>query len=77
MCSSDLENPFHHQKESVAPSLDETDWDQERKFPIPDLENENHQINVNFFKTQFSPLSKDEIEQLLNSHITTKADIYL
>ena len=41
------ENPFHHQKESIAPSLDETDCDQEREVPIPDPKNENYQINVN------------------------------
>ena len=45
------ENPFHHQKESVAPSLDETDSNQEREVLIPDPEKENQQINVNCFKT--------------------------
>ena len=71
------ENHFHHQQESVAPSLDETDWDQEREVPIPDSENENHQINVNCFKTQFYPLSEDEIDHILNNHITTQVIVYL
>lgn len=59
------ENPFHHQKESVAPSLDEIDWDQEWEVQIPDLDNENKKINVNCFKAHFSPLYEDEIDQLL------------
>ena len=71
------DNPFHHQQESLAPSLDETDWDQEREVPIPDPKNENHQINVNFFKTQFSPLYEDEIDQILKNHVTTQANVDL
>ena len=71
------DNPFHHQQESIAPSLDETNWDQEREVPILDPENENHQINVNFFKTHFYHLSEDEIDRLLESHITTQANVDL
>ena len=43
-------------------------------MPILDLENENHQANVNSYKTQVSPLSEDEIDQLLKSHVTTQAN---
>jgi hypothetical protein len=53
-------------------ALDETDWDQNRERPTPDLENENHQANVDFYKTQCSPLSEDEIDQLLKNHVTAQ-----
>ena len=50
---------FSSQHKSVVSSLDETDWDKEIEMPIIDLENENHQANVNYYKTQFSPLFED------------------
>ena len=46
----------------IVDVLDETGWDQNRERPILDLENENHQANVDFYKTQCSPLSEDEID---------------
>ena len=63
---------FSSQQESVASSLDETDSDQKREMPIPNLENENHRAGVNCYKTQVSPLSKDEIDQLLKCHVTAQ-----
>ena len=42
---------FSTQQESVASSLDEIDWEQHRERSIPDLENENHQANVNAYET--------------------------
>ena len=41
-------------------------------MPIPDPENENHQANNYCYKTQFSLLSDDEIDQLLKIHVTTQ-----
>ena len=68
---------FSSQKESIVSSLDEIYRDQEREKPIPDLENENHQANVNCYKTQVSPLCEDEIDQLLKSHVTAQANAAL
>ena len=47
-------------------------WDQNRERPIPNIENENHQSNVDFYKTQCYPLSEDEIDQHLRNHVTTQ-----
>ena len=58
--------------------MDEKYRDQEREMPILDPESENYQADVNCYKTQFYPLSKDEIDQLLiNNHITPQANVGL
>ena len=62
------------QKELVVSFLDEKYWDQEREMHILDIENENHQANVNCYKNQVSPLFEYEIDQLFKSHVTTQAN---
>ena len=52
--------------------MDEKEREQEREMLIRDLENENHQGNVNCYKTKVSPLSEDEIDHLLKIHVTTQ-----
>jgi len=68
---------FSSRQELTVSSLDETDWDQNRERHIPDIENENDQANVDFYKTQCSPLSEDETDQLLKNHVTTQVKVGL
>ena len=60
------------QQESEVSSLYEEDCNQEREMQISDSENENQQANDNFYQNQSSPLSEDEIYQLLNNHVTAQ-----
>ena len=68
---------FSSQKESTVSSLDEIDWDRNRERPTPDLENENHQANVDLYKTHCSPLFKDEIDHLLRNHVIAHVKVGL
>jgi len=58
---------FHLETKEVVSYLNETDLNQQKDMPPPAAESKNHQVCSHRIRS--SPLSKDEIEQFLNSQI--------
>jgi hypothetical protein len=70
--NSHISSSKFNNNEQLVFSLDIDDMLPESTSTIQ--QHANHRANVNYYQTQFSPMSEDEIDQLLKIHVTAQAN---